>query len=504
MYWSQKPISQLDFTLGEQPLSSYARRADAASMTQPPPRQPAPNKEVPPSQKGNRVKAQKASNVPCIGGTAHGDDRRASEQAEETLSLRHALRCPRRRAVESVMNDGERLSEPEWQYGNATAKPTVLFGALPNGAQSCRVRNEAITALLSHLRGADDALAALYTLEQESGPSPALPKLTAKRMADSLDRIRRYSTEIDWRVLPDNPEVMDENDAQSKGKGKEVPPLQPSLIYAAGSDHYFEKTDDFDEEALDPKEHELVLFLPTSIAEAWGGKSGVLIHVIIYVESRCSPIHALCWAPTSTSFDIRTYRVVQEWPRSTFTAYSVGSRTYERVTAPVDMVGRGQFMIYLKSGVSYFECPRLGTWEQRAQESASAETAVQASTSVASSSKIASTSHVYGSSGALAVASFHSTSVAATPVASSSKAHCAVSIDASRSSGKRKAEDDMGNALKKVKAEAGSPGSRLNPLLVASSGLGSEMEVDSDVEIIADNWSELCIASSDSDSWSDI
>ncbi|KAJ7626472.1 hypothetical protein B0H17DRAFT_1151039 [Mycena rosella] len=324
-----------------------------------------------------------------------------------------------------------------------------------------RIRNEAVNKLHVGLRDSKEALLTLFALDAElqqtGAEAPALPELAAAKMTQTLGRIREYVADLEWAVWPNDPEVLPTNDMEGKGKGKEV----QSRIRAVSED-YFPVPEDYDEELLDPKESELLILYPKQKnGPALEGKSGSHVHVTVYREARRPALHVLCWMP-GVYFDLGAYDV-EEWREAQFLRFCVGTSKYEAAKGPVNMIGRGKYMIYLKKGVHYSDCHRLGTWEERACESADAD-----ARTVASSSGVE-----YSSS---------PDRLEAPPpnaVASSSKIAFA-------SSSKRKAEVALESIAKKVKTHV--PGSLHNPISVPSSDPDAdtaEADTDSDVEIVA-------------------
>ncbi|KAJ7642823.1 hypothetical protein B0H17DRAFT_1148766 [Mycena rosella] len=297
-----------------------------------------------------------------------------------------------------------------------------------------RIRNEAVNKLHVGLRDSKEALLTLFALDaelQQTGAvAPALPELAAAKMTQTLGRIREYVADLEWAVWPNDPEVLPANDMEGKGKGKEV----QSRIRAVSED-YFPVPEDYDEEPH--------------------------VHVTVYREARRPALHVLCWMP-GVYFDLGAYDV-EEWREAQFLRFCVGTSKYEAAKGPVNMIGRGKYMIYLKKGVHYSDCHRLRTWEERARESADAD------------------AHTVASSSGVEYSSSPDRPEAPPPnaVASSSKIAFA-------SSSKRKAEVALENIAKKVKTHV--PGSLHNPISVPSSDPDAdtaEADTDSDVEIVA-------------------
>ncbi|KAJ7075899.1 hypothetical protein B0H15DRAFT_805953 [Mycena belliarum] len=139
------------------------------------------------------------------------------------------------------------------------------------------------------------------------------------------------------------------------------------------------------------------------------------------------------------------------------------------------------------------DCPRSDLWERRARDSAELEARPSL---VHLASKITAPSRPIASSSKAPVASSSkiTTDVIPAPASSPSGPVSPPSGPSSplSSSLKRRAEDVLEKDAKKAKSA--SPGrSRENPFILAS----SEDDMDSDVEIVGDNWSELLSGSSE-------
>ncbi|KAJ7658463.1 hypothetical protein B0H17DRAFT_1097015 [Mycena rosella] len=375
-----------------------------------------------------------------------------------------------------------------------------------------RARNGAVNWVLQGLQEAKAGMVELFSLGEST---PALPKLSAEKMSQTLECIRDYADQVDWRFLPDDPDVLvlENNETQQKGKGKEVKPSRISSAEWEGD--IFEKNEDSEAESLDPEERQLSLVMPK--AGSWDGVAGIVVHVTVCAESRRPPFHILCWAPSAACFDLRAYEFVDAWPGATFLAYCVKYERYESADGGVNMAGRGKLMVYRKSDVYYSDCPRIEIWEARARESAGAECGAEGTAphEGASSSRL-------NYPAAIKPAVLSSKTINATPALqfSSSPARPAsprrnavasssmIDVNSAVPASKRKAEVLLDSTAKRVKADVA--GLRHKPLSVSSSprdvGVDSDVEfvsfqraADSDIELTGENWSELGVAASSDD-----
>ncbi|KAJ7065114.1 hypothetical protein B0H15DRAFT_807729 [Mycena belliarum] len=358
-----------------------------------------------------------------------------------------------------------------------------------------------LTKLLRSLHNSEDALIHIYDLEFNGQPLPALPPSAAEETSEKLTRIRKLAEQMDWTVLPDDAEMLDEY-RKEKGNKRTAVRLITALYSLATelkagrilhereiSPEYFETLPDYNDEALDPKESEIPILYPKPDSDK---VSRDPVRLVVYCEAHRSPSHAKCWTPDPLSFDLRGY-LGSGWPGITFSWYSVHSERYCLTTKPVNLTGRGRFIICRNSDVNTIDCPRSDIWERRARDSAELEARPSlvhlASKIMAPSRPIASSSKA-----PLASSSKITTDVIPAPASSPSGPVSPPSGPSSplSSSLKRRAEDVLENDAKKAKSA--SPGrSRENPFILAS----SEDDMDSDVEIVGDNWSELLSGSSE-------
>ncbi|KAJ7075091.1 hypothetical protein B0H15DRAFT_806468 [Mycena belliarum] len=283
-----------------------------------------------------------------------------------------------------------------------------------------------LTKLLRSLHNSEDALIHIYDLEFNGQPLPALPPSAAEETnlatGEKLTRIRKLAEQMDWTVLPDDAEMLDDYRKEKGNKRTAVRLIaalySPATELKAGrilhereiSPEYFETLPDYNDEALDPKESEIPILYPK--------------------------------------------------PED-------------------DKVSR--------------DCPRSDLWERRARDSAELEARPSL---VHLASKITAPSRPIASSSKAPVASSSkiTTDVIPAPASSPSGPVSPPSGPSSplSSSLKRRAEDVLEKDAKKAKSA--SPGrSRENPFILAS----SEDDMDSDVEIVGDNWSELLSGSSE-------
>ncbi|KAJ7062964.1 hypothetical protein B0H15DRAFT_958771 [Mycena belliarum] len=339
-----------------------------------------------------------------------------------------------------------------------------------------------LTKLLRSLHNSEDALIHIYDLEFNGQPLPALPPSAAEETSEKLTRIRKLAEQMDWTVLPDDAEMLDDYPALRKGKGKQADSGR-ILHEREISPEYFETLPDYNDEALDPKESEIPILYPKPEDDK---VSRDPVRLVVYCEAHRSPSHAKCWTPDPLSFDLRGY-LGSGWPGITFSWYSVHSERYCLTTKPVNLTGRGRFIICRNSDVNTIDCPRSDLWERRARDSAELEARPSL---VHLASKITAPSRPIASSSKAPVASSSkiTTDVIPAPASSPSGPVSPPSGPSSplSSSLKRRAEDVLEKDAKKAKSA--SPGrSRENPFILAS----SEDDMDSDVEIVGDNWSEL-------------
>ena len=101
-----------------------------------------------------------------------------------------------------------------------------------------------------------------------------------------------------------------------------------------------------------------------------------LVHVIIYTKRRTPPIQAIFWVPRPTSFKLEEYTLPFDTGTSILNAsskyevYSVISGNYTPAWIPVNLVGRGNFLILRRCGIPEELCLERLAWERRANASA--------------------------------------------------------------------------------------------------------------------------------------
>ncbi|KAJ7436359.1 hypothetical protein FB451DRAFT_1193976 [Mycena latifolia] len=98
---------------------------------------------------------------------------------------------------------------------------------------------------------------------------------------------------------------------------------------------------------------------------------GRIIHAVVYFEANTPPVQRLLYCSVETRFKFMSYSVAQNVsPGRTFLGYSVYSGTYREAEQPINLRGRGNFMVYREGSLRRIDCPGVAEWEARAMESA--------------------------------------------------------------------------------------------------------------------------------------
>lgn len=130
--------------------------------------------------------------------------------------------------------------------------------------------------------------------------------------------------------------------------------------------------------ALDPNERELELMFATgrfdqlSTTPAKGEEDvgpGAFMHVVAYTQRHKAPVHAMFWVAPGAYVQLADYDFPPNRPSSKFVVFSVHTGRYEDAGEPINILGRGKFLIYRESGVSRIDSPRIDVWERRALDS---------------------------------------------------------------------------------------------------------------------------------------
>ncbi|KAJ7704527.1 hypothetical protein B0H17DRAFT_1126843 [Mycena rosella] len=100
-----------------------------------------------------------------------------------------------------------------------------------------------------------------------------------------------------------------------------------------------------------------------------GAPDGLLVRVVVYSAHDQPCCHTIFWAPRPQYFDIKEYSAFIKSSLS-FENYSIISGEYDSDGIPVNMVGRGCFMICKASKLSRMDCPDIQKWEAFARDSA--------------------------------------------------------------------------------------------------------------------------------------
>ncbi|KAJ7922746.1 hypothetical protein B0H13DRAFT_2317218 [Mycena leptocephala] len=186
------------------------------------------------------------------------------------------------------------------------------------------------------------SFAAVVELWRELDPCPAFPTNAADKMGIKLNHIRRVMETLNPADVPDAPDVLDHAVLDPKGKGKEV--YVEIRASSETSDYPTSDSGDvLDEDALE-------LVMP-------------LTGLLLYVQN-------------PAFFDFTKYAFKHCTLNATFLLYSATTDTYEPAAGPVNLAGRGEYMILRKGTINRIDCCGLLRWEQRARQSArdSAET----------------------------------------------------------------------------------------------------------------------------------
>ncbi|KAJ7476288.1 hypothetical protein B0H11DRAFT_2235046 [Mycena galericulata] len=221
-----------------------------------------------------------------------------------------------------------------------------------------RVRNDAVVQLFKSLGQVKDALAILSDL----GTSPPLPEQAAHNMSRQLESIRHLLGDVQVAVVPADPDVLERQATKGKQKSSRI-----STFDESDSD-----SDADDDEMFDPKESQLKVLLPMATDETHGRR----VHVIFYIGRGLEPrdaSHALFWLPRGMAFLLANYPLLPEWSGVKFHLYCPFGDDYGSSEKPVNMIGRGNFMIYRQVGLGWTYCRWLSTWEERARDSAQYE-----------------------------------------------------------------------------------------------------------------------------------
>ncbi|KAJ7901521.1 hypothetical protein B0H13DRAFT_1882943 [Mycena leptocephala] len=173
-----------------------------------------------------------------------------------------------------------------------------------------------------------------------------------------LNHIRRVIETLNPADVPDAPDVLNRAVRDPKGKGKEV---YVEICASSETSDYpaSDGGDVLDEDALE-------LVVPST---------GLLLYVTIYVLSG-NPYHTKFWVPNPALFDFTKYAFKHCTLDATFLLYSATTDIYEPAAGPINLSGRGKYMILRKGALNPIDCCGLLRWEQRARQSArdSAET----------------------------------------------------------------------------------------------------------------------------------
>lgn len=128
--------------------------------------------------------------------------------------------------------------------------------------------------------------------------------------------------------------------------------------------------------ALDPNERELeLLFAPGQFDQLFtpakgeeDAGPGAFMHVVAYTKRYKPPVHAMVWVAPGAYLELAAYDFPPNCSLSKFVLFSVHTGRYEDAGKPMNIVGRGKYMIYRESSVARIESPWIDVWERRALE----------------------------------------------------------------------------------------------------------------------------------------
>ncbi|KAF8209262.1 hypothetical protein K438DRAFT_1960994 [Mycena galopus ATCC 62051] len=213
----------------------------------------------------------------------------------------------------------------------------------------------AVQKVFNALNDYEDEFAVLHQLwfGEDGADCPPIPPAAADRMGTKLARIRRLMETLNPGDVPNDPEILDV--PVSKGKEREL-----DLCSETSELEGFDSMSEHDCFGVDEDMLELVL-----------PRYGRMVFVVIYFRMHRPPYVAKWWAPDAANFTFTDY----DFPHSSlsFLAYSVTNELFTAAADPIDLGGRGKYMIYVKDALSDVHAPGLKHWKQRARDSAEDE-----------------------------------------------------------------------------------------------------------------------------------
>ncbi|KAJ7131852.1 hypothetical protein C8R43DRAFT_956815 [Mycena crocata] len=228
-----------------------------------------------------------------------------------------------------------------------------------------RGRQEAVSGLCNHVEKSNLLMASLWELP----PSMPLPPQAAARICNDLREVEQGIETLAGAFMPPKPEILEDS---AKGKAKYF------AEWDSGSDDEDGFSDDSDKENVEidvyvpqPLESSLPLLCPTSSSSHNNDPRS--LRIVIFSQRFEHTYHARASIPEATKFRFTTLPLPHGLSNGKFLFYSVLTERYEDAAAPVNMVGRGKFMVYLIAGLNRLDCPGLRVFEKMARDSAEQE-----------------------------------------------------------------------------------------------------------------------------------
>ncbi|KAJ7724932.1 hypothetical protein DFH07DRAFT_783141 [Mycena maculata] len=220
-----------------------------------------------------------------------------------------------------------------------------------------------------------------------------LTQFTGKK----LDAARTILFEMDTLVLPTDPEILENLGAlppvaradaewqenEVKGIYRVLNSLHEPSVHDDCSDDSSDCSDaeaDWTDDRADPVENKLAVVFPSYIDGSQSPRVrahllslGCHVHVIIFWKPQELPFHCMFWVPSPEKFVFVDYMLPAHLAGLAFDDYDCINGTYGPADEPINLLGRGKYMIYRKRGLSRWSCMQLETWELRVCDSSQLE-----------------------------------------------------------------------------------------------------------------------------------
>ncbi|KAJ7140632.1 hypothetical protein C8R44DRAFT_866339 [Mycena epipterygia] len=276
---------------------------------------------------------------------------------------------------------------------------------------------DAANILTVHLKGVGDVLQAYWSL----GNCPPLPQNAGIRLSNKLEAARNVvdNLHLDAELISSDPEILEDIGRLARPSG----PVAEFKVDDSASDcdwdaEYIDETPD-----LDPSDDTLPLVLPSPP----NGSNSRQMRIITYSKPDERPRIVICWVQDEKSFILDSYP--SPLSEGTYLFYCVIHERYLSAEDPINLIGRGNFLILVQTDVLHSHCPRIQIWEERVRDIAEMDnepSSLPPSSPLATSSQpVTRVKAVASSSNSTAVASSSSSSsqpvTRVNAVASSSK-----------------------------------------------------------------------------------